>query len=44
MNLMKPQYGDILKIVGSWLEEHPVQISASVAGKMTISAAGTIVR
>src|SRR5271166_346506 len=27
----EPQYGDILKIVGSWLEEHPVQIPTSLS-------------
>jgi hypothetical protein len=35
---------DILKIEGSWLEDHPAQIRASGSGKITISAAGTIVR
>ena len=37
----EPRYGDILKIVGSWLEEHPVQISRSLSGKIASSASGT---
>jgi hypothetical protein len=38
----EPQYGDILKIVGSWLEEHPVQIPTRLSGKVAISASGTV--
>lgn len=37
----EPRYGDILKIVGSWLEEHPVKISRSLSGKIASSASGT---
>lgn len=30
----EPRHWDVLKIVGSWLEEHPAQISRSPSGKL----------